>query len=115
MLFSKVARPSMMAIARRSMSGGGAHGGHQPNPEMWEKIFYFLCVPAISLSMLNTFLAEKQHMEHFHRPEFKAYEYMRIRRKKFPWGDGNHSLFHNARVNPLPDGYETDEEGNFIK
>lgn len=85
----------------------GAHGGHEPNPALWEKIFWFGAVPAILLSMLNTYLAEKEHMAHYHRPEFKKYEYMRIRTKKFPWGDGNHSLFHNPAVNALPNGYET--------
>lgn len=30
------------------------------------------------------------------------YEYMRRRIKRFPWEDGNETLFHNPIVNHLP-------------
>ena len=88
---------------------------HKPNPEKWRKLFYFLCVPAIIGSMLNTLLTEVEHKKHYKRPEFRPFEYMRIRKKKWPWGDGNHSLFHNPYINALPTGYETDEDGNFLE
>lgn len=61
-------------------------------------------MPAIVLCMANTYIAEKEHMAHFHRPEFVKYDYLRILNKKYPWGDGQRTLFHNPKVNTLPDG-----------
>lgn len=61
---------------------------------LWRRLTYFVGFPAVALGMLNAYLGHKEHAEE-PRDEFVAYEHLRIRRKQFPWGDGNHSLFHN--------------------
>lgn len=43
--------------------------------------------------------------EHPHLDEFVPYEHLRIRRKAFPWGDGQKTLFHTDEANALPDGW----------
>jgi len=58
--------------------------------------------------MLNVYLGAMQ--EEHHQPPFVPYEHMRIRTKRFPWGDGQKSLFHNPHLNALPSGYEETEE-----
>lgn len=108
MILSKLtaARLAAARLAVRQGRWSSTEAGHEPNPDLWRRIFYFGCCPAIVLAMINTYLEEKEHWEHYKRPEFKPYEYLRIRTKKYPWGDGNHGLFHNPLVNPLPDGWE---------
>merc|ERR1712061_510984 len=39
----------------------------------------------------------------------REYEYMRLRGKPLPWGDGNHTLFHIDEFTSLPDGYVKEE------
>lgn len=65
---------------------------------------FFVAFPAIILCALNCYLVHKNHPHH--RPEFVKYDYLRVRTKRFPWGDGQRSLFHNPHFNALPDGYE---------
>lgn len=65
-------------------------------------------MPAVGLCLVNAYLG---HMEGHNQPraEFIKYDYLRKRDKRFPWGDGQRSLFHNPHLNALPDGYETDD------
>lgn len=95
--------------AARMAVGAGAGSGHG-SMKMWKNVSIFLAAPAIVLAMVNAYLGEMEHMSH-PRPKFVPYEHLRIRNKPFPWGDGNKSLFHNPKVNALPDGYEDEIEG----
>ncbi|KAJ8975296.1 hypothetical protein NQ317_011637 [Molorchus minor] len=83
--------------ARRAVQLQGpsaVSGQHEGGYKIWKNLSVLPCVP-----INHTF-------GHHERPEFVKYEYLRIRTKRFPWGDGNHSLFHNPHANALPDGYE---------
>jgi len=100
--FLRTARAPALAQAR-SMSGAHSEDGWK----VWKKSFYFACIPIIILGHVSAF-GMGDGSEH-ERPEFIPYDHLRIRTKKFPWGDGNHSLIHNSHLNALPDGYEEDD------
>ncbi|EEB14033.1 cytochrome c oxidase polypeptide Via isoform 1, putative [Pediculus humanus corporis] len=72
---------------------------------LWKKTFIFACIPILALCTFSVMIEE-----HPERPEFVKYSYLRIRKKKYPWGDGNKTLFHHPHYNALPDGYEESEE-----
>ncbi|XP_046839923.1 cytochrome c oxidase subunit 6A2, mitochondrial-like [Xenia sp. Carnegie-2017] len=74
----------------------------------WKLISIFVAAPGILFCVYNTVSKEMAHKAHHEKAEFKGYAHLRIRSKPFPWGDGNHTLFHNSHVNALPDGYEED-------
>lgn len=100
---------SSAAIRRLATSaGGGDKHGHAVNPELWRKISLYVCVPCIALATINTYLSELEHAKH-PRPPYVPYEYLYIRKKRYPWGDGNHSFFHNPKANAVPGGYETED------
>ncbi|XP_007885604.1 cytochrome c oxidase subunit 6A, mitochondrial [Callorhinchus milii] len=88
-------------LCRRMTTSGQAHG-HEGSARKWKILSFTLAIPGVAVCMLNAYL-KQQHEE---QPEFVPYTHLRIRTKQFPWGDGNHSLFHNPHTNPLPTGYE---------
>ncbi|KAF5270603.1 hypothetical protein FQA39_LY01341 [Lamprigera yunnana] len=76
--------------------------------KLWRNLCFFIAFPSIVLCAVNCYLEhQKDHAKP--RPPFVKYEHMYIRTKRFPWGDGNHSFFHNPHFNALPTGYETED------
>ena len=75
----------------------------------WRNISLFVAIPMCVFAAYNGYQKEQDHIHHIEehgKPEFRAYSHLRVRTKPFPWGDGNHSLFHNPEANALPEGYE---------
>ncbi|KAM9095097.1 cytochrome c oxidase subunit 6A1, mitochondrial [Sarcophilus harrisii] len=89
------------APARRAFASA-AHGA-EGTGRVWKSLTLFVALPGVAVSMLHAYL---KSLEHHERPSFVPYPHLRIRTKPFPWGDGNHTLFHNHHLNPLPTGYE---------
>uniref|UniRef100_A0A1B6E4Y8 Cytochrome c oxidase polypeptide VIa n=1 Tax=Clastoptera arizonana TaxID=38151 RepID=A0A1B6E4Y8_9HEMI len=92
---------------RDPMSKSDAH--HEKDSyKLYRTIVFYVGLPLISIVSYMQLVYSPRHVV-CERPEFVPYEYLRIRNKRFPWGEGNKSLFHNPHINPLPDGYEDDD------
>ncbi|XP_031555507.1 uncharacterized protein LOC116292349 [Actinia tenebrosa] len=71
----------------------------------WKKISLFIAIPTTLLIGYKAFFVD--HEGHPDPGKYVPYSHIRIRNKAFPWGDGDHSLFHNKHVNF---GFEESEE-----
>ena len=79
---------------------------HQKAAALWKNLSLYVALPSCVLVGINTYLAEKEHREHYKRPEFINYDHMRIINAPFPWGDGKHSALFNKKYVCTRDGWE---------
>lgn len=101
---SKCMKQCVIPSSSGSIPPPATIGGYK----IYQKLFIFVALPAILLAMANAYNLKMKH-DDCDRPPFVKYEYMRRITKRYPWGDGTKSLFHNPKKNALPDGYEDEE------
>jgi len=116
---SFLARPSFRAVSRSARRIHSATPHHSyiseqealqhhasDTTELWRKISYFVCVPAIAVCVAWVYNAEVEHNAHLDHlraenngvlPEVPGYDYLNKRGKPFPWG--MNSLFFNPHAN----------------
>ncbi|XP_012539569.3 uncharacterized protein LOC105838504 isoform X2 [Monomorium pharaonis] len=75
----------------------------------WRMLSLCVAAPLIVIMSVVTYVRQREKMKEPREP-YMDYPYMYRRTKPFPWGDGNHSLFHNPVKNPIrPFGYEVED------
>ncbi|KAG7281796.1 hypothetical protein CRUP_037077 [Coryphaenoides rupestris] len=105
--FSGALLRSSLDQTRRPLSATAAGHGEDA-VKKWKILTFVVALPGVAVCMLNMYLKEQQHSHE--QPDFVPYSHLRLRSKRFPWGDGNRSLFHNPHLNALPAGYEGHDE-----
>ncbi|XP_016424708.1 cytochrome c oxidase subunit 6A1, mitochondrial [Sinocyclocheilus rhinocerous] len=105
-LSQKLLKSAGLTQTRQLSAAAAAHG--EQAAKTWKILSFVVALPGVAVCMLNMYLRAQQHSHE--QPEFIPYSHLRIRSKRFPWGDGTKSLFHNPHVNALPDGYEHHDE-----
>ncbi|OAF69640.1 Cytochrome c oxidase polypeptide VIa-liver [Intoshia linei] len=88
-------------------------GTHDPTKlKQYEKFWTFVCIGGAPI-LVGAMAYVVINYKHPKRIPYKPYEYMYKIQRPFPWGDGNHSFFHNPKLNAVPGvGYEEEEESH---
>ncbi|XP_013917319.1 PREDICTED: cytochrome c oxidase subunit 6A, mitochondrial-like [Thamnophis sirtalis] len=97
-------RIAQQVAQARNFAAAAAGHGEGSSARLWKILSFVVALPSVGICWLNVQLKKRDHPHE--RPEFIPYPHLRIRTKAYPWGDGNHSFFHNPHTNPLPTGYE---------
>lgn len=71
---------------------------HKPKLAMWRALSMFVALPAVALMSFMVFASRAMEEEQPRTP-FVPYEYLNIRHRRFPWGDGTRGFFHNPKKN----------------
>ncbi|KAM3864106.1 cytochrome c oxidase subunit 6A2, mitochondrial [Diretmus argenteus] len=95
---------SPAAMVARGVFAAASHSSHEGGARTWKILSFVLACPGVAVCIVNAYLKAQAHSHD--QPDFVKYPHLRIRTKRFPWGDGNHSLFHNSHTNALPGGFE---------
>lgn len=106
-LAPKIIKPFSSKVFSKQCPPANASDHKDGGYKIYKSMTFFLGLPAIAAVAAFTFIQKKRRGCE-ERPPFVPYEFMRRRTKRFPWGDGNKSLFHNSTVNALPEGYEVE-------
>ncbi|KAJ1966737.1 hypothetical protein H4R35_006913 [Dimargaris xerosporica] len=99
-------RPYTVNVAPEVQAEIDATKAHaEKTAELWRKLTLFGFFPVLGISGYIVYGMAAEHMHHLHEhpPKFVAYDYLRVRRRPFPWADSDHTLFHNSLVNPDPE------------
>ncbi|KAK6019888.1 cytochrome c oxidase subunit VIa [Ostertagia ostertagi] len=76
----------------------------------FKNIFVFASIPCLVLAMYAAYVDHSARKKRG-RPKYINYAYLNVRKKPFPWGDGNHSLFHNPHTQYVPGvGFEDEHK-----
>ncbi|KAF2432997.1 COX6A-domain-containing protein [Tothia fuscella] len=71
--------------------------------ELWRKLSIYVALPAVIIFSANAYTLWNEHWEHVAHStpmeERPQYEYLNIRAKAYPWGDGDKTLFWNDKHN----------------
>jgi hypothetical protein len=88
------------------------HGDDLPMEEAMKDLHIWKNASYAGVAFLAVFVVKLMFFSpHRDAPERKPYSHLGIRRKMFPWGDGNKSLFANLFGTPH-DGHGHDDHGH---